>query len=185
MWTRVIPRWNAGISKCTHAIDHARSDDDYIQVRAQHSIKLYSSLRIHHGRHMFAFVQTPRRALDRQYPCTSNTSIHMIPWASPRCLRACFVLFGLRRVRLLCCCAPSKNKPPHGAEQQKSDQLQPPRQLDKLRDVARWSGHSRSGSACGRQVPQLRSGGETSSEVGRDSRLTSGAERRGGSSDET
>ena len=80
--------------KCTHATDDARSPDDY-GVRAQHSIKLYSSLRIFHGRHMFSFVQTPHREL-QQYPLMSSTSIYMIPWASPWCLRACFVLFGLR-----------------------------------------------------------------------------------------
>ena len=104
--------------KFTHAIDDARSADDYVQVRAQHSMKLYSSLRIfNHGRHMFAFVQAPHRALDQQYPWMSNTSTIHDPLGVSVVLACVFVLFGLRRVRLLCCCAPSKNKPPHDAEQ--------------------------------------------------------------------
>ena len=102
--------------KCTHAIDDARSADDYRSVHntAPNStaVCVYSTdaTCLHLYRHH------TERLINNTLECQTHQQ-YMIPWAFPWCLRACFVLFGLRRVRLLCCCAPSKNKPPHDAEQ--------------------------------------------------------------------
>ena len=93
MWTRVIPRWNAGISKCTHAIDHARSDDDYI-YRSVHNTASNSTAVCVYTTDATC-LHLYRHHAERLIDCTLERQTHQYTRSLGRLHGAC--------VRVLCC----------------------------------------------------------------------------------